>query len=53
MKALHNLIIIFQVEAVSKKMDENTTEYETKLQEYAQLLDIRAGRIRVSGSYNF
>ena len=29
-------------------MDENKTEYETKLEEYAQLLDIRAGRIRVS-----
>ena len=37
-----------QVEAVTRKMEENKTEYETKLEEYAQLLDIRAGRIRVS-----
>ncbi len=29
-------------------MEENKTEYETKLEEYAQLLDIRAGRIRVN-----
>lgn len=27
-------------------MEENKTEYETKLDEYAQLLDIRAARIR-------
>ena len=33
---------------MTRKMDENKTEYETKLEEYAQLLDIRAGRIRVS-----
>ena len=37
-----------QVEAVTRKMEENKTEYETKLEEYTQLLDIRAGRIRVS-----
>ena len=34
-------------------MEENKTEYETKLEEYAQLLDIRAGRIRVSTSVIF
>lgn len=35
-----------EVEAVTKKMDENRREYDAKLDEYAQLLDIRAARIR-------
>ncbi len=35
-----------EVEAVTNRMEENKTEYETRLQEYAQLLDIRAARIR-------
>ena len=37
-----------QVLAVTKKMEDNKAEYESKLEEYAQLLDIRAARIRVS-----
>lgn len=40
-------MLLLQVEAVTRKMDENRTEYETRLQEFAQLLDIRAARIRV------
>ena len=36
------------MEAVTKKMDDNRLEYETKLDEMAKLLDIRAARIRVS-----
>jgi len=35
-----------EVDAVNQKMEENKTEYESKLDEYAQLLDIRAARIR-------
>ena len=31
---------------MNNKMEENKTEYESKLDEYAQLLDIRAARIR-------
>lgn len=34
------------MDAVNRKMEENKCEYETKLDEYAQLLDIRAARIR-------
>jgi len=34
------------VNAVNQKMEENKAEYESKLDEYAQLLDIRAARIR-------
>ncbi|CAH1779675.1 unnamed protein product [Owenia fusiformis] len=35
-----------EVAAVTSKMEENRKEYETKLEEYAQLLDIRAARIK-------
>ena len=35
-----------KVDAVNQKMEENKLEYEAKLDEYAQLLDIRAARIR-------
>ncbi|XP_067934908.1 protein fantom-like [Watersipora subatra] len=35
-----------EVDAVNLKMEENKVEYEAKLDEYAQLLDIRAARIR-------
>ncbi|XP_071824363.1 protein fantom-like isoform X2 [Apostichopus japonicus] len=35
-----------EVEESSRRMEEYQTEYETKLQEYAQLLDIRAARIK-------
>ena len=37
-----------EVSSVTSKMEEDKNEYETKLEEYAQLLDIRAARIRVS-----
>ena len=37
-----------QVDAVTRKMEEIKAEYESKVEEYAQLLDIRAARIRVS-----
>ena len=40
-----------EVEAVTKKMEENSCESETKLDEYAKLLDIRAARIRVGTTY--
>ena len=36
-----------KVERVTKKMSEDKKEYDLKMQEYAQLLDIRADRIRV------
>jgi len=35
-----------EVERVAKKMTEDKKEYDLKMQEYAQLLDIRADRIR-------
>ncbi|XP_013398857.1 protein fantom isoform X2 [Lingula anatina] len=35
-----------EVEAVTKKMEENRLEFDTKLDEYARLLDIRAARIK-------
>lgn len=35
---------------MTKKMSEDKKEYDLKMQEYAQLLDIRADRIRVSNS---
>ena len=41
-----------EVERVTKKMSEDKKEYDMKMQEYAQLLDIRADRIRVSNSTN-
>ena len=31
-------------------MEDNKAEYESKLEEYTQLLDIRAARIRVSST---
>ena len=37
-----------KVERVTKTMTEDKKEYDLKMQEYAQLLDIRADRIRVS-----
>lgn len=42
---LNNLFT--QVDRVTKKMLEDKKEYDLKMQEYAQLLDIRADRIRV------
>ena len=36
-----------QVERVTNKMVEDKKEYDLRLQEYAQLLDIRAERIKV------
>jgi hypothetical protein len=36
-----------KVERVSNKMVEDKKEYDLRLQEYAQLLDIRAERIKV------
>ncbi|XP_064640394.1 protein fantom-like isoform X3 [Lineus longissimus] len=44
----HNINKDYQieVESVSRKMDEIKLEYETKLDEYAKLLDIRAARIK-------
>ena len=33
---------------MTKQMTEDKKEYDLKMQEYAQLLDIRADRIRVS-----
>lgn len=41
-----------KVERVTKKMSEDKKEYDLKMQEYAQLLDIRADRIRVSITIN-
>ena len=38
---------LLQVQAVTKKMEENRREFETKLDEYARLLDLRAARIKV------
>ncbi|XP_078607511.1 protein fantom-like isoform X2 [Branchiostoma floridae x Branchiostoma japonicum] len=35
-----------EVESVSKRMEDLRREYETKLEEYAKLLDIRAARIK-------
>ncbi|XP_074644933.1 protein fantom-like isoform X2 [Tubulanus polymorphus] len=35
-----------EVDAVTKKMDENKQEFDGKLDEYARLLDIRAARIK-------
>jgi hypothetical protein len=34
-------------------MENNKSEYEAKILEYAQLLDLRSARIKVSGSFNF
>ena len=36
-----------EVEAVTAKKEELVKEYDTKLDEYAALLDIRANRIKV------
>ena len=46
----HNINKDYQIEvdSVSRKMDEIKLEYETKLDEYAKLLDIRAARIKVN-----
>ena len=35
------------MDRVSRKMSEDKKEYDFRLQEYAQLLDIRADRIKV------
>lgn len=40
-----------QVQAVTKKMEENKKEFEMKLDEYARLLDLRAARIKVPLPY--
>ena len=39
-----------EADAVTAKMEELKAEYDEKLEEYAQLLDIRAARIRVGSS---
>ena len=41
-------LFVPKVERVTKTMTEDKKEYDLKMQEYAQLLDIRADRIRVS-----
>jgi len=41
------IIIIIQVDAVTRKADEQKREADLKLTEFAQLLDIRAQRIKV------
>lgn len=41
------IIIVLQVDAVTRKADEQKREAELKLTEFAQLLDIRAQRIKV------
>ena len=41
-------LFVPKVERVTKTMSEDKKEYDLKMQEYAQLLDIRADRIRVS-----
>lgn len=46
------LLSWLKVERVTKKMSEDKKEYDLKMQEYAQLLDIRADRIRVSITIN-
>lgn len=40
-------MILVQVDISQSKIDEIKKEYETKLDEYARLLDIRAARIKV------
>ncbi len=45
-----SLCFVHQVEAVTRKMEENQMESDTRLEEHARLLDIRAGRIRVSNN---
>jgi len=47
-RILKLLLSRLKVERVTKKMSEDKKEYDLKMQEYAQLLDIRADRIRVS-----
>ena len=41
-------LFVPKVERVTKTTTEDKKEYDLKMQEYAQLLDIRADRIRVS-----
>lgn len=41
------MIIFVKVDISQSKIDEIKKEYETKLDEYARLLDIRAARIKV------
>ncbi len=36
-----------EVYLIQNKMEENKAEYDTKMLEYAQLLDLRAARIKV------
>lgn len=40
--------ISFQVDSVSNKMEEMKREYESRLEHYAQLLDARAARVKVT-----
>ena len=47
-RILKLLLSWLKVERVTKKMSEDKKEYDLKMQEYAQLLDIRADRIRVT-----
>ncbi len=50
MKCCEDKVIYFshvKVERVTNKMVEDKKEYDLRLQEYAQLLDIRAERIKV------
>jgi uncharacterized protein YigA (DUF484 family) len=37
-----------EVLLIQKKMEENKSEFDAKILEYAQMLDIRAARIKVS-----
>jgi len=43
----YDIIIVVQVDAVTRKADEEKREADLKLTEFAQLLDIRAQRIKV------
>jgi len=42
------MIVVMQVDAVTRKADEQKREADLKLTEFAQLLDIRAQRIKVT-----
>ena len=40
-----------EVLLIQNKMEENKSEFDAKILEYAQKLDIRAARIKVSSNY--
>ena len=42
-----------EVNLIQNKMEENKAEYDTKMLEYAQLLDLRAARIKVNLLFSF